>query len=85
MYDPKRGRDLADMIQKDFRRQIGGRGGPFQQRCSRSSTTLAAVPPVDDIGKDYEYDYLFVVRVGAEGMHAHRRNPGLRRRAQANR
>ncbi|GAA4041712.1 hypothetical protein GCM10022409_29660 [Hymenobacter glaciei] len=64
-YDPKRGRDLADRVLKEF-------AGKSVVIVGHSNTVLSliddfgGVPPVDEI-KDYEYDYLFTVRV-AEGM-----------------
>ena len=64
-YDPKRGRDLADMVLKDY-------AGKSVVIVGHSNTVLSliddfgGIPPLDEI-KDYEYDYLFTVRV-AEGM-----------------
>ena len=64
-YDPKRGRDLADLILKDY-------AGKSVVVVGHSNTVLSliddfgGVPPVDEI-RDNEYDYLFVVRV-APGM-----------------
>lgn len=64
-YDPKRGRDLADLVLKDY-------AGKSVVIVGHSNTVLSliddfgGIPPVDEI-KDYEYDYLFTVRV-AEGM-----------------
>lgn len=64
-YDPKRGRDLADRILKDY-------AGKSVVIVGHSNTVLSliddfgGIPPVDEIA-DNEYDYLFVVRV-AEGM-----------------
>ena len=64
-YDPKRGRDLADRILKEY-------AGKSVVIVGHSNTVLSliddfgGIPPVDEIA-DNEYDYLFVVRV-AEGM-----------------
>ena len=64
-YDPKRGRDLADRILKEY-------AGKSVVIVGHSNTVLSliddfgGVPPVDEI-KDNEYDYLFTVRV-APGM-----------------
>jgi phosphohistidine phosphatase SixA len=64
-YDPKRGRDLADMVLKDY-------AGKSVVIVGHSNTVLSliddfgGIPPVDEI-RDNEYDYLFVVRV-APGM-----------------
>ena len=65
IYDPKRGRDLADRILKDF-------AGKSVVIVGHSNTVLSliddfgGIPPVDEI-QDNEYDYLFTVRV-APGM-----------------
>ena len=65
IYDPKRGRDLADRILKDF-------AGKSVVIVGHSNTVLSliddfgGIPPVDEI-RDNEYDYLFTVRV-APGM-----------------
>ena len=65
IYDPKRGRDLADRILKDF-------AGKSVVIVGYSNTVLSliddfgGIPPVDEI-RDNEYDYLFTVRV-APGM-----------------
>ena len=64
-YDPKRGRDLADRILKEF-------AGKSVVIVGHSNTVLSliddfgGIPPVDEI-RDNEFDYLFVVRV-APGM-----------------
>ena len=64
-YDPKRGRDLADRILKDY-------AGKSVVIVGHSNTVLSliddfgGIPPVDEV-RDSEYDYLFVVRV-APGM-----------------
>ena len=64
-YDPKRGRDLADRILKEY-------AGKSVVIVGHSNTVLSliddfgGIPPVDEI-RDNEYDYLFVVRV-APGM-----------------
>ncbi|MET4073061.1 phosphoglycerate mutase family protein [Hymenobacter sp. UYCo722] len=64
-YDPKRGRDLADHILKDF-------AGKSVVIVGHSNTVLSliddfgGIPPVDEV-QDNEYDYLFTVRV-APGM-----------------
>ena len=64
-YDPKRGRDLADLILKDY-------AGKSVVIVGHSNTVLSliddfgGIPPVDEI-RDDEYEYLFVVRV-APGM-----------------
>ena len=64
-YDPKRGRDLADMVLKDY-------AGKSVVIVGHSNTVLSliddfgGIPPVDEI-RDDEYEYLFVVRV-APGM-----------------
>jgi phosphohistidine phosphatase SixA len=64
-YDPKRGRDLADLVLKDY-------AGKSVVVVGHSNTVLSliddfgGIPPVDEI-RDSEYDYLFVVRV-APGM-----------------
>ena len=64
-YDPKRGRDLADLVLKDY-------AGKSVVVVGHSNTVLSliddfgGVPPVDEI-RDNEYDYLFTVRV-APGM-----------------
>ena len=65
IYDPMRGRDLADRILKDF-------AGKSVVIVGHSNTVLSliddfgGIPPVDEI-RDNEYDYLFTVRV-APGM-----------------
>ena len=64
-YDPKRGRDLADLILKEY-------AGKSVVIVGHSNTVLSliddfgGIPPVDEI-RDNEYEYLFVVRV-APGM-----------------
>lgn len=64
-YDPKRGRDLADRVLKDY-------AGKSVVIVGHSNTVLSliddfgGIPPVDEI-RDDEYEYLFVVRV-APGM-----------------
>ena len=64
-YDPKRGRDLADRIVKEY-------AGKSVVIVGHSNTVLSliddfgGIPPVDEI-RDNEFDYLFVVRV-APGM-----------------
>ncbi|MBD2721133.1 phosphoglycerate mutase family protein [Hymenobacter armeniacus] len=64
-YDPRRGRDLADLILKEY-------AGKSVVIVGHSNNVLSlvddfgAVPPVDEIGEN-EYDYLFTVRV-AEGV-----------------
>ena len=64
-YDPKRGRDLADRILKEY-------AGKSVVIVGHSNTVLSliddfgGIPPVDEIA-DTEYDYLFTVRV-APGM-----------------
>ncbi len=64
-YDPKRGRDLADLVLKDY-------AGKSVVVVGHANTVLSliddfgGIPPVDEI-RDSEYDYLFVVRV-APGM-----------------
>jgi len=64
-YDPKRGRDLADRILKEY-------AGKSVVIVGHSNTVLSliddfgGIPPVDEI-RDNEHDYLFVVRV-APGM-----------------
>ena len=64
-YDPKRGRDLADRILKEF-------AGKSVVVVGHSNTVLSliddfgGIPPVDEI-QEHEYDYLFTVRV-APGM-----------------
>ncbi len=58
-YDPKRGRDLADLVLKDY-------AGKSVVIVGHSNTVLSliddfgGIPPVDEI-RDDEYDYLFVV------------------------
>jgi phosphohistidine phosphatase SixA len=58
-YDPKRGRDLADRILKEY-------AGKSVVIVGHSNTVLSliddfgGIPPVDEIHDD-EYDYLFVV------------------------
>ena len=60
-YDPKRGRDLADLIQKDF-------AGKTVVIVGHSNTVLSliddfgGIPPLDEV-QDNEYDYLFTVCV----------------------
>ena len=64
-YDPKRGRDLADRILKEY-------AGKSVVIVGHSNTVLSliddfgATPPVEEIGEN-DYEYLFTVRV-AEGM-----------------
>ena len=64
-YDPKRGRDLADRILKEY-------AGKSVVIVGHSNTVLSliddfgATPPVEEIGEN-EYEYLFTVRV-AEGL-----------------
>lgn len=66
VYDPRRGRDLADRILKDY-------AGKPVVIVGHSNTVLSliddfgAVPPVDEIA-DNEYDYLFIVRVAPGAM-----------------
>ena len=66
VYDPRRGRDLADRILKDY-------AGKPVVIVGHSNTVLSliddfgAVPPVDEIA-DSEYDYLFIVRVAPGAM-----------------
>ena len=89
-YDPKRGRDLADRVLKEY-------AGKSVVIVGHSNTVLSliddfgGVPPLEEI-KDYEYDYLFTVRV-AEGMQptvetrgygAERREPVASRLQKAN-
>ena len=63
-YDPRRGRDLADRILKEYR-------GKTVVIVGHSNTVLSLiddfglVPPVDEIGEN-DYEYLFTVRL-AEG------------------
>ena len=65
VYDPARGRDLADRILKEY-------AGKSVVIVGHSNTLLSliddfgAVPPVDEIGEN-EYEYLFTVRT-ADGM-----------------
>ena len=65
VYDPHRGRDLADRILKEY-------AGKSVVIVGHSNTVLSliddfgAVPPVDEIG-EHEYEYLFTVRV-ADGV-----------------
>lgn len=65
VYDPKRGRDLADRVLKEY-------AGKSVVIVGHSNTVLSliddfgGIPPVDEI-RDDEYEYLFVVRV-APGM-----------------
>ena len=80
-YDPKRGRDLADLILKEY-------AGKSVVIVGHSNTVLSliddfgGIPPVDEI-QDYEYDYLFTVRVAPDmqptvetrGYGAERREP----------
>ncbi|MBH8556905.1 phosphoglycerate mutase family protein [Hymenobacter negativus] len=64
-YDPKRGRDLADRILKEY-------AGKSVVIVGHSNTVLSliddfgATPPVEEIGEQ-DYEYLFTVRV-AEGL-----------------
>ena len=64
-YDPKRGRDLADLVLKQY-------AGKSVVIVGHSNTVLSliddfgGIPPVDEV-QDNEYDYLFTVRV-APGM-----------------
>lgn len=83
VYDPGRGRDLADRINKEY-------AGKTVVIVGHSNTVLSliddfgATPPVEEIG-DNEYDYLFTVRVveGAmptvdmRGYGAERRKPAV--------
>ena len=63
-YDPRRGRDLADRINKEY-------AGKSVVIVGHSNTVLSLiddfglVPPVDEIGEN-DYEYLFTVRL-AEG------------------
>jgi len=65
LYDPRRGRDLADRILKEY-------AGKSVVVVGHSNTLLSlvddfgATPPVDEIGEN-DYEYLFTVRV-AEGV-----------------
>lgn len=65
VYDPRRGRDLADLIMKQY-------AGKSVVIVGHSNNLLSliddfgAVPPVDAIGEN-EYEYLFTVRV-ADGF-----------------
>jgi hypothetical protein len=65
VYDPRRGRDLADLVLKNY-------AGKSVVVVGHSNTVLSliddfgAVPPLDAIA-DNEYDYLFTVRV-ADGL-----------------
>ena len=60
-YDPRRGRDLADRIRKEY-------PGKSVVIVGHSNTVLSLiddfglVPPVDEIGEN-EYEYLFTVRL----------------------
>ena len=64
-YDPRRGRDLADRILKEY-------AGKSVVIVGHSNTVLSLiddfglVPPVDEIGEK-DYEYLFTVRL-AEGI-----------------
>ena len=64
-YDPRRGRDLADRIRKEY-------PGKTVVIVGHSNTVLSLiddfglVPPVDEIGEN-DYEYLFTVRL-IEGM-----------------
>ena len=64
-YDPRRGRDLADLVLKDY-------AGKSVVIVGHSNTVLSliddfgVVPPVEEIGEN-EYEYLFTIRL-AEGM-----------------
>ena len=64
-YDPRRGRDLADRILKEY-------PGKTVVIVGHSNTVLSLiddfglVPPVDEIGEN-DYEYLFTVRL-VEGM-----------------
>ncbi|GAB2871613.1 phosphoglycerate mutase family protein [Hymenobacter ruber] len=64
-YDPKRGRDLADRILKEY-------AGKSVVIVGHSNTVLSliddfgATPPVEEIG-EHDYEYLFTVRV-TEGL-----------------
>ncbi|MDO7845689.1 phosphoglycerate mutase family protein [Hymenobacter sp. M29] len=65
VYDPRRGRDLADRVLKDY-------AGKSVVIVGHSNTILSliddfgAIPPVEEIGEN-EYEYLFTV-LTAEGM-----------------
>ena len=65
VYDPRRGRDLADLVLKQY-------AGKSVVVVGHSNNLLSliddfgAVPPVDEIGEN-EYEYLFTVRV-ADGV-----------------
>jgi phosphohistidine phosphatase SixA len=65
VYDPRRGRDLADRVLKEY-------AGKSVVVVGHSNTILSliddfgAIPPVEEIGEN-EYEYLFTVRT-AEGM-----------------
>ncbi|GAA3961191.1 histidine phosphatase family protein [Hymenobacter antarcticus] len=81
VYDPGRGRDLADRINKEY-------AGKTVVIVGHSNTVLSliddfgATPPIEEIG-DNEYDYLFTVRlvegalptVDMRGYGAERRKP----------
>ena len=64
-YDPRRGRDLADRINKEY-------AGKSVVIVGHSNTVLSLiddfglVPPVDEIGEN-DYEYLFTIRL-AEGI-----------------
>ena len=88
MYDPARGRDLADKILKEF----PGRSVVIVGHSNNVLSLIddfGAVPPIDQIG-DKEYEYLFVVRSG-EGLmptvemrgYGAERKPKAEARAQA--
>ncbi|WP_305031224.1 phosphoglycerate mutase family protein [Hymenobacter convexus] len=65
VYDPRRGRDLADRVLKEY-------AGKSVVIVGHSNTILSliddfgAIPPVEEIGEN-EYEYLFTVH-SAEGM-----------------
>lgn len=88
VYDPARGRDLADKILKEF----PGRSVVIVGHSNNVLSLIddfGAVPPIDQIG-DKEYEYLFVVRSG-EGLmptvemrgYGAERKPKAEARAQA--
>jgi phosphohistidine phosphatase SixA len=82
VYDPHRGRDLADRILKEY-------AGKSVVIVGHSNTILSliddfgAIPPLDEIAEN-EYEYLFTVRT-AEGMQpiVEMRGYGAERRAGA--
>ncbi|MDQ2772693.1 MAG: histidine phosphatase family protein [Bacteroidota bacterium] len=88
VYDPARGRDLADKILKEY----PGRSVVIVGHSNNVLSLIddfGAVPPIDQVGEK-EYDYLFVVRSG-EGLmptvemrgYGAERNPKAEARAQA--